>query len=98
MGDIIKWGVLVAGALLLIALIFALPIANYLDLTEFSGAINSLVSTVGGYFRSARGLINNFTSPFGATLITGILGWLLGKFLILNAIKLTTWIYHFIFK
>ena len=98
MSDIAKWALLGAGAVLLIGLIFALPFVDFIDLSEFSNAITQFVNILSPYFRSARGIINYFISPFGRTLLTGIMGWLIGKSFLMTGIKITSWAYHFIFR
>lgn len=98
MGEFVKWALLAAGIVALIALIIVLPVANFLNVQELSSAINSVVNVAADFFQSARGLINSFTTPFGATIITGLIAWFFGKFFITLAIKLAAWVYHFIFK
>ena len=97
MADIIKWGLLVAGIVALIALIFVLPVAD-LNIGAFSDGITTIVTYAGEYFKSARGLINSFTTPAGVAMITALLSWFFAKFLVTNGIKIVAWIYHFIFK
>lgn len=96
--DIVKWALLIAGAVALIVLIVALPFVQFIDFGEFGALISNVVSVVGSAFAKARGLINSFLSPFGRTLLTGILVYLFGKWAITIGIKITAWIYHFIFK
>lgn len=98
MSDIAKWGLLVAGAVALIALIVALPFVEFINVGEFTSAINTIVEVCSDGFLFGRGLLNNFLSPFGRGLVTGILLYLFGKFFIGITIKITSWIYHFIFK
>lgn len=98
MSDIAKWGILAAGAVLLIGLIFALPFVDFIDLSAFSNAINTLVVNLSPFFKTARGLVNYFLSPFGRTVLTGIMGWLVGKSFLMTTIKITSWAYHFIFR
>lgn len=98
MSDIAKWGLLIAGALVLIALIVALPFVEFINVGQFASLINNITSVVGSAFQWARGLINNFLTPFGRTLLTGLMAYLFGKFAITIGIKITAWIYHFIFK
>lgn len=98
MSDAVKWGLLVAGAVVVIGLVFALPFTDFINLDEFSAQISIIVQHAGDFFRSARGIINNFLSPFGRTMLTGLMGWLFGKFAIMTTIKISTWVYHFIFK
>lgn len=98
MSDAVKWGLLVAGAVIIIALIVALPFVEFIDLAEFSAAITNIVSIAGSAFRFGRGLINNLLLPFGRTVASGIMIWLIGKWAITVTIKISTWIYHYIFK
>lgn len=98
MSDVVKWGLLGVGAVLLIGLIFALPFVQFIDLTKFSENIAVIVNTAGDYLRTARGIINLFLPPFGRTVLTGIMGWLIGKTFLMNGIKIITWAYHFIFR
>lgn len=98
MSDIAKWALLVAGAVALIALIMALPFVNFINVGEFGNSLSTVVSIAGDALLQARKLINNFFSPFGRGVLTGLLIWLVGKFAILNSIKIVSWIYHFIFK
>lgn len=98
MSDVIKWALLAAAAIALIALIVALPVAEYINPTEFGNMIGRLVSIVGDFFQDARGLINNFLTPFGRGALTGLLIWMFGKWAITLAIRIGAWIYHFIFR
>lgn len=98
MSDVVKWALLAAAAIALIALIMALPIAEYINPTEFGDLIGSFVGIAGGALRAGRGLINCFLTPFGVAMLTGLIAWLLGKWFITMSIKIGTWIYHFIFR
>lgn len=98
MGDVVKWGLLVAGIVLLISLIAGLPFLEFMNLDEFTGAISSLVSLCGDAFKFARGLINNFLTPFGRTAATGLIFWVICKPFILQAIQYIVMVYHYIFK
>ena len=98
MADIAKWALLVAGAIVIIGLIVALPFMDFVDAGEFADLISSLVDIAGDGFVFARGLINNFLTPFGRTALTGLLFWMFGKFAITISIKIVVWVYHFIFK
>ena len=98
MSDVAKWALLAAGAVLIIGLIIALPFVEFIDAGQYASMISSIVSVAGGAFTFARGLINNFLSPFGRTVLSGLLYWLFGKFAITTGIKIGVWGYHFIFK
>lgn len=98
MGDVVKWGLLVAGIILLISMVAELPFLEFMNLDELTGAISSLVSICSGVFRFARGLINNFLTPFGRSAATGLIFWVICKPFILQGIKYIVWIYHYIFK
>lgn len=98
MSDLVKWGLLTAGLVALIGLIMALPFVDFIDLGQFSAAVNNIISVAGNAFQSARGLINCFLLPFGRTLLSGIMVWLFGKWAITVAIKIVAWVYHFVFR
>lgn len=98
MSNIVKWALLAAGTVLIIGLILVLLFNDFINLSEFSAGLTSIVSIVGDYFIQARGLINNFFTPFGRTCLTGLLVYLFSKFFITLAIKITVWVYHFVFR
>lgn len=98
MGDAIKWALLGTAIVVLIALIVVLPFNDFINVNEFSDTITVIVSVCGNTFQSARGLINCFLTPFGRTLVTGMLGWFFGKWAIMVGVKIVAWVYHFIFK
>lgn len=98
MGDAIKWALLATAIVVLIALVVALPFNNFLDVSEFADTVGTIVRVCGSSFQSARGLINCFLTPFGRTLVTGMLLWFFGKWAIMVAVKIVAWVYHFIFK
>lgn len=98
MGEFVKWGLLVAGAVALIALIVALPFMEFLNVGELSNQIGVVVTYCGSFFANARGLINIFLAPFGRTVLSGLIGYFMTKWIIKLGIKITAWIYHFIFK
>lgn len=98
MGDAIKWGLLVAGIVVIIGIIVALPFVEFIDLASFTEALTTITSILGGFFYKARCLLNNFFSPFGRFILSGLLIWLIGKWAIKVALNITVWVYHFIFK
>lgn len=98
MGDVVKWGLLVAGIILLISLVAELPFLEFMNLDELTGAVSTVVSICGGVFRFARGLINNFLSPFGRGAATGLIFWIVCKPFIMQAIQYIVMVYHYIFK
>lgn len=98
MSDIAKWALLVAGAVAFIALIMALPFVEFINVGEFTSALANVIIIAGDAFAFGRGLINNFLLPFGRSVATGLMIWLLAKWAIPVAIKIGAWVYHFIFK
>ena len=98
MGDVVKWGLLVVGILLVVSMIAELPFLEFLNLDELTGAISQVVSICGGVFRFARGLINNFLTPFGRVAATGLIFWVICKPFIMTAIQYIVMVYHYIFK
>lgn len=98
MSNIVKWALLAAGAVALIALIMVLPVSGFVDPTEFGNMVGRLAFLAGGFLRSARGLINCFLTPFGRTMLTGLLIWLFAKWAITLGIKIGVWVYHFVLR
>ena len=98
MGDVVKWGLLVAGVVLLISLVASLPFLDFMNLEELTGAIASVVTICGNAFKFARGLLNNFLSPFGRVAATGLIYWVICKPFIMQGIQYLVWVYHYIFK
>lgn len=98
MSDAVKWALLAAAAVALIALIMALPFTEFIDVQAFGDALTVITTKAGDVFYNARCLINNFFSPLGRTILSGLLFWLFGKWAIMKSIQIGAWIYHFIFK
>lgn len=98
MGDIVKWTLLVAGIVLLVSLIAELPFLEFMNLDELTSAISTVVSICGVPFRFARGLINNFLTPFGRGAASGLIFWVICKPFALQAIQYVVMVYHYIFK
>lgn len=98
MSNVVKWGILAAAVVALIALIVALPFNQYISVGEFSSALSGVTAICGKYFKFGRGLINNFFSPFGRSCITGLLFYWIGGFFVKIAIKIVAWVQHFIFR
>lgn len=98
MSDIAKWALLAVAAVAAIALIVALPFVEFINADEFGNMLGRIAEIAGSAFTSARGLVNNFLTPFGRSLLTGIMYYLLGKWVITIGIKVTAWVYHFIFR
>lgn len=87
MGDAIKWALLGTAIVVLIALVVVLPFNNFINVDEFADTITTIVTVCGSAFQSARGLINCFLTPFGRTLVTGMLVWFLVSGLLWLALK-----------
>ncbi len=98
MGEIAKWALLVAGAVIIVGLIMVLPIVDYIDASVFGAAISVIVNICSDGFRFARGAINNLLSPWARTAVTGLAVYIIGKRFVTLGIKIFIWIYHFIFK
>lgn len=98
MSNVIKWGILAAAVVALVALIVALPFNQYINVSQFSSAIAGVTSICADAFKFARGLVNNFFSPFGRSCISGLIFYWIGGFFVKIAIKLVAWVQHFIFR
>lgn len=96
MSNIVKWGILTAG---LIAIVAVCSTFGLLDgVTSIGGLINQLVSLLGSGLQFGRGLINNFLTPSGRVLLTGLLMFIFFKWVVTMGVKITTTVYHFIFR
>ena len=98
MSNVVKWGLLVAGIVLLISMVSALPFLDFMNLGELSSAIASLVGVCGDAFKFGRGLINNFFTPFGRGAATGLIFWVICKPFVMQAIQYIVMVYHYLFK
>lgn len=98
MGDITKWILLAAIAVTCIGMICAFPIIGFIDLSIYASAINSIVSVASNAFRFGRGLLNNLLSPWARNAVSGLMLWLIGKWLITYTLRVSVWVYHWIFK
>ena len=98
MSDAVKWALLVGAVILVIGLVVALDFMQYIDLGVVGDAIATLIGLAGDAFNFGRGFINNLLSPWARTALSGLMYWIIGKEFILWTIKVTVWVYHFIFK
>lgn len=98
MGEVAKWAILVAAGLLILGSILAFPICYYMDVSIYSAGIATVVNIAGKGFVFGRGLLNNFFSPWARGALTGLMIWLVGKWLVTYSIKVMIWVYHFLFK
>ena len=98
MSDAVKWALLAAAAVIIIGLIMALPFVEFIDAQAFAENLSTITNVVGDGFYKARCLINNFLSPAGRVILSGILFWIFGKWAIKVGINVVVWVYHFIFK
>lgn len=98
MGDVVKWGLLVVGILLLISMVAELPFLEFMNLDELTGAISSLVSICSDAFRFGRGVINLFFTEFGRGAVTGLIVWVIIKPFAMQGIQYLVMVYHYIFK
>lgn len=98
MSDAVKWAALTAAGVAIVALIMALPFNEFMNFEELGKAISNVVNIAGHAFAFGRGLINNLFLPFGRTIASGLMIWLICKWVLMIGIKTATWAAHFIFK
>lgn len=98
MGDLVKWGILIASIAIILALFVASPLFGYIE-DAFSGEVLSTITTGLNYASSAlytaRGLLNLFFFPPLLTCCLGIYFFSPLFIMVVSKIKL---IYHYIFK
>ena len=98
MSNAVKWALLAAGAVLLVGMVLSLPFIDVINFGELSGAVGNLLSVCGGALQSAKGILNCFLTPWARGVLSGVIYYEIAKFAITISIKITTWIYHFIFR
>ena len=98
MSDLAKWGILIAVAVGIIALIVALPVTEMLDFSLLRTGLIQVVSSTTYYLKQARGFLNFFVPEGYEWMITASISWnLLSRFLTW-AINITSQAAHYIFK
>ncbi len=98
MSDGVKWTLLITGAILVIGMVVALDIVEFIDPHVFGSAIATILEVVGDCFNFGRGIINNLLSPWARAALSALMYWIIGKELITWTIKVAVWVYHYIFK
>lgn len=98
MGDLARIGIFLAVCLSVMGIILGFPIMLYMNLDVFRAGIDTIVNLLGEYFIFGRGLINNFLSPWARTAVTGLMEWFLCKNFLTFSLKISVWVYRWIFK
>lgn len=98
MSNAVKWALLAAGIVALIALVALAPVADLSLLGNIGGYLNQLLSVAGGAFNSARGLINYLLFEPVRPFLSGLLIWIFAKWAVTVGVKITAWVYHFVFR
>ncbi len=98
MSNAVKWALLAAGLIALIALIMALPFVGLIDYGELANSVSAVTSAAGNALYAGRCIVNNFLSPTGRTIFSGLLMYLCCKWAVTIAVKIAAWVYHFIFR
>lgn len=98
MSDLAKWALLAAAAVVAIGLIMGLGIADAMDGALFSTAVANVVTVAADGMKFGRGLVNNFVLPQAVPIVTAVLSFVVLKWVVTLTIKVTAWVYHFVFK
>lgn len=98
MSDLARWGIFLSCGVLIIGIIVGFPIMAYMNVDVFKTAVDTIVSVLGEPLLFGRGLINNFLSPWARGAVTGLMGWFLGKWFLTYTLRITVWVYKWIFK
>lgn len=98
MSDVVKWTLLLGGAIVFIGLIIVLDPIQFIDENVFGNAITTIINIAGEAFNFGRGIINNLLSPWAREALSGLIYWIIGKELILWGMKVSVWAYHYLFK
>lgn len=98
MSDVVKWGILVAGLVAIVAMILLLPIFDAININALTESISGITQTAAGALQSARGIINFFLLPVGRPILTVVIAWLFSKRLVLWSVQILSKVYTWIFK
>ena len=97
MSDVVKWALLVAGALVVIAAI-VIPLSGAIDLSALTTSLNSLLQIMSPYIRFGRCLFNNLLLPVGRPIASVVIVFEFTKWFVLLGVRIVSAIYHWIFK
>lgn len=98
MSDAIKWGLLVAGIVAVIALVVAIGFGEYISVSTILKGCEMIVGYASVPLKNVRSLLNNFFFPETYPALTFAIWWLFLKPIVTIGVKLTVSIYHYIFK
>ena len=98
MSDLAKWALLAAAAIVAIGLIMSLGITDAMNGAVFSAGIANIVSVAADGLKFGRGLVNNFVLPEAIPVVTAVISFSVLKWLVTLTIKISAWVYHFVFK
>lgn len=98
MSDGIKWAALLSALLIVIAMIIALPLADNINLTEAKNALDIIVNVLSKPLYTVRAIINNFLTPVGRTILSGLIYYIFFKWVFTTGFKAIVGIYKWIFK
>ena len=98
MGDVAKWVILVAGIIMLVAMVVAFPIMSGINPSVFAQGITVIIDIAATVFQYGRGAVNLFLSPWARNLLSALMLWLVGKPVVTMSFKILVWVYHYIFK
>lgn len=98
MSDIAKWGLLAAGAALIIAAIIGLPIYAAINIPALGNVLSQFLSIITPYVGFARGLINFMVLPVAIPVLDIIIAYVIMRPILLFGIKITKIGYTWIFK
>ncbi|MBQ8551665.1 MAG: hypothetical protein IJ428_02495 [Clostridia bacterium] len=98
MSDLAKWGILIAVAVAVIALIVALPVTGMIDLSALTEGISQIAAITGYYLTQARGFLNNFVPPGYEWMLTASISWAILSRFLTWVINITSQAAHYIFK
>lgn len=99
MSDFVKWGIIGAVIVAIIATIAALPATGVLDSVFEDGGTGEVIShglsVLSSYLVTARKVINNFVYP---PAFTALLAMTFGMFFVKSAIRVGTFVIRMIYK
>ena len=98
MGEVAKWAILAVAIVTIITMILGFPIMQHANVSVYAQAVTTIITYAGDAFIFARGLVNNLFSPWARSALSGLMLWLIGKWLFTYGLKIIVWAYHYIFR
>ena len=100
MSDAVKWALAAALVVGVVVTCLTFPFVQYLPTahSDLAYVLNAIGNHCGSAFYEVRGFINFFLFDFSQKMLSGLIIWFFTSWFAKWTIKITVWVYNFIFK